>query len=62
MLWKTGARNGNESRHFQLTGIQALVRREDSWSPQGRPWDRLAKGVVLCRSNFRFSIEREKEH
>ena len=52
---------GMRAGTFQLTGIQALVRSEDSWSPQGRPWD--CQPRVWCHaSKFRFSIEREKEH
>ena len=30
---------GMRAGTFQLTSIQALVRSEDSWRPQGRPWN-----------------------
>ena len=58
---RLGLGMGMRAGAFQLTSIQALVRSEDSWHPQGRPWDHQPR--VWCHdSKFRFSIEREKEH
>lgn len=42
------ARMGMRVGTFQLTGIQALVRREDSWSPQAGPGT-VSHSVVLCK-------------
>ena len=49
---RLGLGMGMRAGTFQLTSIQALVRREDSWSPQGRPWDclwRTKSHLSSCR-------------
>ena len=56
---RLGLGMGRRAGTFQLTSIQALVRREDSWSPQGT--DR-AGNLRRCPQSNRHSSHRCTSH